>query len=458
MAVEPRVSSSQSISGIRTSAVDQRMGLLLFLGAHILLGVLADSSSMVSTAHGLIIFGIGLYWAATNAPLHKLAYICAYITGIEVLWRMTGATSFGVFHEAGKYYVIFITGLALFRMRVRTIPALPFFYILLLVPAILVTLGMTSAAEARDQISSNFSGPFAIFICAVFFSQAHLSRQQMRTALLALVAGVVSVAAVATYSTITAANITWTTESNFTTSGGFGPNQVSSVLGLGAFAAWFLISHLERDRLLRIILTVLGVWFLGQALLTFSRGGVYNALIPIVVLTLLKAIRERRQIGSLALPVLAALVLVFVLLPQLDTLTEGMLGTRYNKGDLTGRDQIIQLDIQIFLDNPLGVGVGMARDYRVLLADYNTAAHTEYSRLLAEHGILGLFALVLLILMTATNVFRSWHQPLAQSLTLGLCSWALIQFIHAATRIVAPSFCIGLTFATLVDDNELPIT
>lgn len=457
MAVEPRVSPPQAINGIRT-AVDQRTSLLLFLGAHILLGVLADSSRMVSTAHGLITFGIGLYWAATNAPLHKLAYICAYITGIEVLWRMTGATSLGVFYEAGKYYVIFITGLALFRMRVRTIPALPFFYILLLVPAILVTLGMTSAAEARDQISSNFSGPFAIFMSAVFFSQIRISRQQMRIVLLALVAGVVSVAAVATYSTITAANITWSTESNFTTSGGFGPNQVSSVLGLGAFAAWFLISHLERDRLLRIILTVLGVWFLGQALLTFSRGGVYNALIPIVVLTLLKAIRERRQLNTLVLPVLAILVFVLVLLPQLDTLTEGMLGARYNKGDVTGRDQIVQLDIQIFLDNPLGVGLGMARDYRVAYADYYAAAHTEYSRLLAEHGILGLFALGLLILMTATNVFKSWHQSLAHSAKLGLCLWALIQFIHAATRIVAPSFCIGLTFATLVDDNELLIT
>lgn len=453
MAVEPKVSPKQSLSGIR-AAIDQRMSLILFLAAHILLGVLANSSSLVSTAHGLITFGIGLYWAATNAPLHRLAYICAYITGIEVLWRMTGASSLGVFYEAGKYYIIFIVGLALFRVRVRTIPALPFFYILLLLPAVLVTLGATNAAEARDQISSNLSGPFAIFMCAVFFSQIRLNREQTRLVLMMLVAGVLSVAAVATYSTVTATNITWTTDSNFTTSGGFGPNQVSSVLGLGVFAAWFLTTQLERDRLLRGIFTVMGVWFLGQALLTFSRGGVYNALIPIGALTILRAVRERNQVKSFALPMLAAVIFLALILPQLDGWTQGMLGARYNEGDVTGRDQIVQLDIQIFLDNPLGVGIGMARDYRVALADYNTAAHTEYSRLLAEHGVLGLLALFLLLLMAATNVIKSLRQPEAHMIKIGFWLWALVQFLHAATRIVAPSFCVGLTFATFTNEDH----
>jgi hypothetical protein len=51
----------------------------------------------------------------------------------------------------------------------------------------------------------------------------------------------VSIAALALFGILTNPDITFNTESNFATSGGFGPNQVSSMLGLGALSLLFFL-------------------------------------------------------------------------------------------------------------------------------------------------------------------------------------------------------------------------
>jgi len=55
--------------------------------------------------------------------------------------------------------------------------------------------------------------------------------------------------------------------------------------------------------------------------------------------------------------------------------------------------------LNIFADNPLlGIGPGAGTEKRV---DYGygdrVAAHIEYSRLLAEHGLFGVFSLLILV-------------------------------------------------------------
>lgn len=428
---------------------------LLFLISHIPLGVILTSSPALSTLHALATFAVGIFLAITKAPFDRLVYTCAYITGAEVMWRMTQSQ---IFYESGKYFVIFIALITFSRMGEKKMPLLPLLYFLFLLPAAIKTVFAVSAVEARELVSFNLSGPLALFVCALFFSHVRLSRKQLRIVLFMLVTSITSTASIATFSTVTASTIAWTTESNYTTSGGFGPNQVSSIFGLGILAVWILFTQMRSDRVSQLVFFGLGIWLLIQALLTFSRGGVVNAVIPIGVMVAIRVMKQEDWLKSLGILAIIAAVFILVLLPQLDSFTQGALGRRYAEINLTNRDLIAQADLRIFADNPFGVGVGLAQSYRESLLAIEASAHTEYTRLLAEHGILGLFSLGLLGLMAVASTLRNTKNNSGSGPELGFWAWSILFFFHAATRIVAPSFCIGLTFATLVDDNELPIT
>ena len=72
------------------------------------------------------------------------------------------------------------------------------------------------------------------------------------------------------------------TGSNFAASGGFGPNQVATVLGIGIFVLavrFFISKELFYHKLFDLaLLGLLGF----RALVTFSRGGVLTAIIMIL--------------------------------------------------------------------------------------------------------------------------------------------------------------------------------
>src|SRR4029077_18351477 len=63
--------------------------------------------------------------------------------------------------------------------------------------------------------------------------------------------------------------------SNSDSSGGYGPNQVSAILSLGALMALFGFLGVKRSRVLQVWFGAVMVWLLAQATLTFSRTGVY---------------------------------------------------------------------------------------------------------------------------------------------------------------------------------------
>jgi hypothetical protein len=76
------------------------------------------------------------------------------------------------------------------------------------------------------------------------------------------------------------------------------------------------------------------------------------------------------------------------------------------------------------------------------------APHTEYSRLLAEHGIFGLWAMFLMAGMSL-YVFLKAPNTWARGVILACILWALAEMTHAAMRIAAISFLLALPFALL---------
>jgi hypothetical protein len=95
----------------------------------------------------------------------------------------------------------------------------------------------------------------------------------------------------------------------------------------------------------------------------------------------------------------------------------------------------------------------MGMEYRASLLKY-VAAHTEYTRLLAEHGVFGAVALLLLIVMAVAAIRRS-KTIIGKALAASMIGWCFLFMMIDAMRLVAPSFAFGIAYATILTGAEL---
>lgn len=428
--------------------------VLAFLAAHVPLALLMNRSSTISTLHLMVTIAGSLWLAISSEKIERVAYAAAYITGAEVLWRMTGAQGFW---EMGKYSLAAVLIVAMVRhWRVKP-SILPVLYFALLIPSAFLTFQGETLDEARQYLSSNMSGPFALLIAGCFFSQMSLTREQMLRLFFSLIGPVLAVGAVVYFDIASVKEISFTDASNFEASGKFGPNQVSAVMSLGALACFLAILNERADIKLKLVAGGLMILFAAQSALTFSRGGLYNLVGAILLasLFLLKDARTRIQF------VLATLVIggafYFVVLPGLNAFTNGALYARFEDTGATGREEIVQMDFRIWRDNPiLGVGPGRAVKYRADMG-FRTSAHTEFTRLLAEHGLFGLAAL-LVFLAAFGQCFMKAESAQQKALVVALCGWSFLYMLVAGMRLVAPSMMFGLAFAHFLTANKKILT
>src|SRR5262245_60410610 len=75
-------------------------GWVLVVIVHAPLAILMKGSPRLATIHALGALALGLWWAGPGRRFDRVAYVGAYITGAEVLWRMCDAY---VVWEFGKY-------------------------------------------------------------------------------------------------------------------------------------------------------------------------------------------------------------------------------------------------------------------------------------------------------------------------------------------------------------------
>jgi hypothetical protein len=420
--------------------------VLFFMLLHIPLAWALWLSPALSSLHALMTVGVGLVWLIHDREPYRLIYLTAYITGAELLWRGTHAF---IFWEFGKYAVGVLFVLALLKQR-RFAKADKRFLIffLLLLPSFLVLPSFD-----RQGIAFNLSGPFALAVAAMFFSTVTLTPMHLKRIFVAVLAPILGLCAMAAFLTLSAESISFTGSSIKATAAGIGPNQVASILGLGAFLA---ILHARVDRkhkLLGIIMTALMVGLVSQAALTFSRGGVWAGLGAIAV-AILYSLRDRGSRTAFAgVGTLVFLLCYFWVFPALDGFTEGGLSSRFRNFEGTGRERIIQADLMAFRKNPLlGVGPGRSRTYH--WARFRSSSpHTEYTRLLAEHGSLGLIALLILVWISATRLMRT-ADPICKACHCSFTAWALLFMLHSAMRLVAPCLLFGLASANILSNQQ----
>ena len=421
--------------------------ILGFILLHIPLALIIQHYPFLSTVHAFTVLGVGLI-VCLMGRLDLAAAVAAYITGAEVLWRMTEAS---IFWEYGKYATLLICAIGAFRTGVRKI-SIPFLYFLLLIPSTIFTAEASSFTTARNELSFNLSGSLALFGCICFFSGRILNKHQFGRILIAIAAPIIGIVTIAIFSTVSASQIYFSEESNRVTSGGYGPNQVSAMLGLGALALVLFMIFMRASKFFKIMAGVLSAVLLIQSLLTFSRGGSYMALTGIAAAALI-VVRRRHIVPLVVGMIFVAAVFMMWILPWMNSFTGGTLEERYANFGSSGRVDIVRDDLRIFKEHPfLGVGPGMATHYRYFFHS-GAPAHTEFSRMLAEHGILGLGAIVLLIVIAVRNI-RSAQQREAKALAVSLLVWSIAFMFINAMRLVAPAFLFGLTSSWLEEEDE----
>lgn len=420
------------------------MGLTLI---HLPLGITLYSTGSAGLLHPLAAFSLGMFLALRKkVNIHYVTLAVAYIVGAEVLWRMAGVPTPW---EFGKYASAIILVTAMYRCRHFDIPKLPLLYLALLIPSCIMVLAQLSMNQVSSAISFNMSGPMLLMVSCWFFYKCKMSPSQFRRLLFAFILPLLSVALSALFYTVTAEDLSFDGESNFTTSGGFGPNQVSAMLGLGVFlsAAGFLL--FKKWSVYSIYFAVSALLFSALCVMTFSRGGMYNAVGGIAIMLIFGLRDVVAGLRRMAPAVILGALFLLLIYPVLDNFTGGALGERFEDTGTTQRSEIATADLDIFMENPaFGIGVGAAYTERQRFL-HKAMSHTEFSRMVSEHGGFGLGAMLVMIVMLVMNLTRPNSTP-GKSFVAGMMAWACLFMMNSGMRLAAPSFIWGLGFVTIV--------
>jgi hypothetical protein len=421
--------------------------LFLFVALHVPLGVALKLVPFLSTLHALVSLAIVLFLVIRRYPMWWMVAGCAYVVGSETLWRMTDAM---VFYEFGKYAVIAVVVTAMCRRRQPVTSHLPVLYLALLVPGALVTIIKVPQFDfLRQTLSAELSGPVAYAACCLFLLGQKLSRNDVLRCLVAMVAPIAGVAALAWFG-IRTTEIQFGASSNDAASGGFGPNQVAAALGLGMVVCFLFLTSKAGGLVLKVTLVTLIVWFGIQAALTFSRSGLYYSVAAILAGTAFLVADVRRFVFVLVIGLALLGLSKFVIAPRLGVFTDGAIEDRFARTDLSGRGDLMMGDVAVFLHHPvLGVGAGLAREERSEAAGRTAKSHTEFTRMLSEHGILGAAALVLMLVMSIRSVVRQssgWPKAFSASLV----AFALIFMTGSGMRMAIPSFLLAFAGVRIV--------
>ena len=374
---------------------------------------------------------------------------CAYLVGADVFIRMTGGA---FFYEVSKYGVILFCAIGLLTTGASK-KALPYYvYLFLLIPGILVA-GFTQDVNTviRKAIAFNLSGPVCLGIAALYCYNRKVSYKQMHSILLAMALPLVAMSAYLFWKTPDLREVIGGTGSNFATSGGFGPNQVSTVLGIGMFV--FAVRFFMRSP--NLLLKSLNLIILGlisfRAIVTFSRGGVITAVVMILFfIAVYYWYSKPKQQKAVTKYILLFFGMAILTWGFSSYQTNGFIDKRYANEDAlgrekedisTGRKQLIDFELKAFYANPiLGVGVGKVKELRFEEENIQAASHNEMSRILSEHGMFGFLAFTILFITPLVLRLKNKYNLFFYSCFL---FWFLT-INHSSMRIAAPAFIYGL--------------
>jgi MFS family permease len=409
---------------------------------------------------GIIVYFIFRIFSSGNRN-DEVLLAAAYVMGFEVFSRMTGGV--GISYEFAKYAVIGFMVLGMFFKGFKRTSWPYAFFIIFLVPGILFSaINLNYESNFVNAISFNLSGPVCLAITAMYCYNRKMPPERLQHILLAALLPIIAMTAFLYVYTPNIRDVLSGTQSNFEASGGYGPNQVATILGLGMFILFSRL-FIIKSRLINIIDLALLAFISYRAIVTFSRGGVITAAACAVVFFVAFFYSSDLKQKALLVPKIVAIcgvVLVTWLFTSISTF--GLIDKRYSNQDAagrvkeditTGRAELIDSELEAFYERPFtGIGVGKIKEYRLAQTGRLSATHNEVSRILSEHGIFGMFSLFVLVITPL--VFRVRNRSNVYLFSFFIF-W-LLTINHSSMRIAAPAFMYGLALITIVYAKKKP--
>ena len=429
--------------------VDKKYLFLILL--HIVIGALLFKNGYTPKIYGYsIIFGGIFYVINSKNKNNEVLYATAYMVGSEIILRMANGNPV---YEFSKYGVMIFILVGVYYSGISKNAIAYWVFLLLLIPGVIITcLELSYAVSLRKEVSFNVSGPVCLGVCSIYTYNRRVTLNQINNILLCIGLPIISCVVYLTLFTPNIRDIITGTDSNSLTSGGFGPNQVSTMLGLGMFIFVSRLIYLSQTKFLLFLnlFIVLNITFRG--IITFSRGGMVTGVSMIMALMGVSylVLNSARRLQLLF--VLAIVGIVFAGVWTYSSYqTNGLIDKRYSNQDaagrvkedqLSGRTELASDEYQTFLKNPIfGVGVGRNMEQRMQRTGELIVSHNEITRMIAEHGSLGILSLLILFL---TPLILYIDNKYNIYILCFLTFWVLT-INHAAMRLAAPAFIYSLS-------------
>ncbi|KAA3622408.1 MAG: O-antigen ligase domain-containing protein [Flavobacterium sp.] len=423
---------------------------------HGLIAVLVFLFRSFAQAYFLFVIAYFIFRIFSNGNKNdEVLLAAAYITGFEVFSRMTGGV--GISYEFAKFSVIgfMLIGMFFVGFTRKSWPYILF--MVLLTPGILFSaINLDYDTNFLSAISFNLSGPICLAITALYCFKRKITRERFEHILLALLLPIISMAVYLFLYTPNIRDVLSGTHSNFAASGGYGPNQVATVLGLGMIILFGRIITI-KSRFINILDLGLLAFVSYRGIITFSRGGIVTAAVCAAAFILVYFLTADRKEKSTLIPriaFIAGVIMVTWLYSSISTL--GLIDKRYSNQDAagrvkedvsTGRAELMKTELDAFYEAPFtGIGVGKVKEYRLDSTGIESATHNEVSRLFSEHGLFGLIALMVLVTTPLGMLFKKKQSPY---LVTFLLFW-LLTISHSSMRIAAPAFIYGLALIHII--------
>lgn len=434
--------------------------IILLILIHLVLGYLLTFPGVSKVVINTIFLFSILNVLYSKNKKNEVLYWSIYIASLEVISRMTN----GLYaHESAKYLIIILLTIGIFiEKENRPFNIWYIFYIFSLFFSLLF-VDFPTEAFIRSDIAMSLSGPVLAGFSAVYFYKREIKYNDLINAFKFALLPVVSILVFLYFKTPDFSEITFNTSANFETSGGFGPNQVATFLGFEMLILGLIFLTKNTFSGIIIIDIILALYLLYRSLLTFSRGGVLTALVAIAFFIIYQMYYfPKKNFKKYITIFIVSLVFISLIWNNVNQITNGMIFNRYSGLDVAGnekqskfsnRENFFDAEWQIFKENPfIGVGGGMLKYVRSEEYNIEGATHSELTRMLSEHGMIGVVNIIFLILFPLiNNLKKSYFQ---RSFTYVFLIFWFLTINHSSMRIALPGLIYGMSLITLIEKNE----
>jgi hypothetical protein len=333
-----------------------------------------------------------------------------------------------------------------------------FFYLLLLLLGIVFTQ-VPEGESIRKAIAFNLTGPIMLGIAALYMYKRKISYEQLMELIFIILLPVFSMVTYMYFRTPDLREMIFGSGSNFETSGGFGPNQVATILGFGMFVLGVFLFLKTKITGFLVLDSILLIYFTYRGLLTFSRGGVLTAGIAFVVFSMFLILYKKVSFKDIFKYLVVSVLFIIGIWLYTSNVTKGMIDNRYagkdstgkQKDISTGRFEVFSSQIESFKDAPIfGIGVGNGKFKREMKGEGVTTSHNEGSRLIEEHGLIGIIILIILISIPIVHFYESNNFQRAFISAFFLFWFLTIN--HSAMRVAFPGFLYAMSLIRITDN------